>query len=108
MGTGCKPTFFGIPGAEHAHQLWSYTDAVNLREHILNMFRQAALTSDKEKRRELLTFVTVGAGFTGVEMAGELGEWKDELCRSFHIDKEEVTLYVLTSHKSFTNVFLTN
>ena len=59
------------------------------------MFRQAALTSDKEKRRELLTFVTVGAGFTGVEMAGELGEWKDELCRSFHIDKEEVTLYVV-------------
>lgn len=95
MGTGCKPTFFGIPGSEHAHQLWSYTDAVNLREHILNMFRQAALTSDKEKRRELLTFVTVGAGFTGVEMAGELGEWKDELCRSFHIDKDEVTLYVV-------------
>ena len=95
MGTGCKPTFFGIPGSEHAHQLWSYTDAVNLREHILNMFRQAALTSDKEKRKELLTFVTVGAGFTGVEMAGELGEWKDELCRSFHIDKEEVSLYVV-------------
>lgn len=95
MGTGCKPTFFGIPGSEHANQLWSYTDAVNLREHILNMFRQAALTSDKEKRRELLTFVTVGAGFTGVEMAGELGEWKDELCRSFHIDKDEVTLYVV-------------
>ena len=92
MGTGCKPTFFGIPGSENAHQLWSYTDAVNLREHILNMFRQAALTADKEKRRELLTFVTVGAGFTGVEMAGE---WKDELCRSFHIDKDEVTLYVV-------------
>lgn len=95
MGTGCKPTFFGIPGSGNAHQLWSYTDAVNLREHILNMFRQAALTADKEKRRELLTFVTVGAGFTGVEMAGELGEWKDELCRSFHIDKDEVTLYVV-------------
>ena len=95
MGTGCKPTFFGIPGSENAHQLWSYTDAVNLREHILNMFRQAALTADKEKRRELLTFVTVGAGFNGVEMAGELGEWKDELCRSFHIDKDEVTLYVV-------------
>ena len=95
MGTGCKPTFFGIPGSENAHQLWSYTDAVNLREHILNMFRQAALTCDKEKRKELLTFVTVGAGFTGVEMAGELGEWKDELCRSFHIDKEEVSLYIV-------------
>ncbi|MGL4336538.1 MAG: FAD-dependent oxidoreductase [Turicibacter sp.] len=95
MGTGCKPTFFGIPGSEHAHQLWTYTDAVNLREHILNMFRQAALTSDKEKRKELLTFVTVGAGFTGVEMAGELGEWKEELCRSFHIDEEEVSLYIV-------------
>ncbi len=95
IGTGCKPTFFGIPGAEHAHQLWSYTDAVNLREHILNMFRQAALTADKQQRRELLTFVTVGAGFTGVEMAGELGEWKDELCRSFHIDRDEVSLYIV-------------
>lgn len=95
IGTGCKPTFFGIPGAEHAHQLWSYTDAVNLREHILNMFRQAALTADKQKRRELLTFVTVGAGFTGVEMAGELGEWRDELCRSFHIDRDEVSLYIV-------------
>lgn len=95
IGTGCKPTFFGIPGAEHAHQLWSYTDAVNLREHILSMFRQAALTADKQKRRELLTFVTVGAGFTGVEMAGELGEWKDELCRSFHIDRDEVSLYIV-------------
>lgn len=95
IGTGCKPTFFGIPGAEHAHQLWSYTDAVNLREHILNMFRQAALIADKQKRRELLTFVTVGAGFTGVEMAGELGEWKDELCRSFHIDRDEVSLYIV-------------
>ncbi len=95
IGTGCKPTFFGIPGAEHAHQLWSYTDAVNLREHILNMFRQAALTADKQKRRELLTFVTVGAGFTGVEMAGELGEWKDELCRSFHIDRDEVSLNIV-------------
>ena len=95
IGTGCKPTFFGIPGAEHAHQLWSYTDAVNLREHILTMFRQAALTADKQKRRELLTFVTVGAGFTGVEMAGELGEWKDELCRSFHIDRDEVSLYIV-------------
>ena len=95
IGTGCKPTFFGIPGAEHAHQLWSYTDAVNLREHILNMFRQAALTADKQKRRELLTFVTVGAGFTGVEMAGELGEWKDELCRSLHIDRDEVSLYIV-------------
>ncbi|HAX72595.1 MAG TPA: 6-phosphogluconate dehydrogenase, partial [Firmicutes bacterium] len=95
MATGCKPTFFGIPGSEHAHQLWSYTDAVNLKHHILNMFREASLTSDKEKRKELLTFVTVGAGFTGVEMAGELGEWKEELCRSFHISEDEVSLYIV-------------
>ncbi|MCK4259443.1 MAG: FAD-dependent oxidoreductase [Halanaerobiales bacterium] len=36
IGTGCKPTFFGIPGAEEfSHALWSYEDAVNLKGHFL-------------------------------------------------------------------------
>ncbi|WP_200774431.1 hypothetical protein [Peptoclostridium litorale] len=51
IGTGSQPTSFGIPGAEeHAHKLWDFDDAVNLKEHILHMFREAV--KDKEKRKK--------------------------------------------------------
>ncbi|WZL72294.1 FAD-dependent oxidoreductase [Clostridiaceae bacterium 35-E11] len=96
VGTGSQPTFFGIPGAkEYTHKLWSYEDAVNLKEHILHMFREAAKETNQEKRQKMLTFVVVGGGFTGIEMIGELGEWKDRLCEDFCIDKEDVKLYVV-------------
>ncbi|MGB3366250.1 MAG: NAD(P)/FAD-dependent oxidoreductase [Acidaminobacteraceae bacterium] len=96
VGTGSKPTYFGIPGAkEFTKGLWSYDDAVNLREHILQMFRTASIETDLQKRKELLTFIVVGAGFTGVEMIGELGEWKEKLCKDFYIDVEDVNLYVV-------------
>ncbi|HBR33055.1 MAG TPA: pyridine nucleotide-disulfide oxidoreductase, partial [Firmicutes bacterium] len=76
MAAGSRPTYFCTPGAEeHSLPLWSYEDAVRLRERILNRFRQAALETDKIERRRLLTFHVVGAGLTGVEMAGELAEY---------------------------------
>ena len=93
IGAGCKPTYFGIKGAEEfCHKLWSYEDAVALKEHILKMFRKAVKETNKEERKKLLTFIVVGGGFTGVEMMGELGEWKERLCKEFYIGKEEVTL----------------
>ncbi|QCX34717.1 6-phosphogluconate dehydrogenase [Caloramator sp. E03] len=106
IGTGSKPTTFGIPGVEeYTHKLWSYEDAVNLREHILNMFRMAAKENNKVKRQKLLTFVVVGAGFTGVEMIGELGEWKDRLCKDFYIDKNEVKLYIVDALPKILPIF---
>ena len=95
IGTGSKPTFFGIPGAdEHAFTLWSYEDAVILKEHTLAMFRQAAKERNTQKRKELLTFVVVGGGFTGVEMMGELAEYTKALCSEYHVDPDEVTLHL--------------
>lgn len=106
LGTGCKPTYFGIPGAEeYTKKLWSYEDAVDLREHILNMFREAVKEPNPEKRRKMLTFVVVGGGFTGVEMIGELAEWKDRLCKEFYIDKEEVKLYVVDALPKILPIF---
>jgi NADH dehydrogenase len=96
IGAGCQPTYFGIKGAEEFSQkLWSYEDAVDLKEHILRMFRKAVKETNKEKRQRMLTFVVVGGGFTGVEMIGELGEWKERLCKEFYISKDEVKLYVV-------------
>ncbi|MBU3111418.1 NAD(P)/FAD-dependent oxidoreductase [Clostridium lacusfryxellense] len=95
IGAGSKPTYFGIKGAEeYCHKLWSYEDAVNLKEHILQMFRKAVKEPNKEERQKLLTFIVVGGGFTGVEMMGELGEWKERLCKEFCIEEKEVTLYL--------------
>lgn len=109
IGTGSKPTFFGIPGAkEFTHQLWSYDDAVNLKEHILDMFRKAAKETNKEKRQKLLTFVVVGGGFTGIEMIGELGEWKNRLCKDFSVDKKDVSLYVVDALPKILPIFPDN
>ena len=109
IGTGSKPTYWGVPGAEeNSFPLWSYEDAVNLKEHILNMFRKAMVEPDAEKRKALLTFVVVGSGFTGIEMVGELGEYKDRLCADFHIDKNEVKLYAVDGVPKILPIFPDN
>ena len=94
MASGCKSTYFGVKGAqEYSFPLWSYQDAVNLRDHIQSMFRGAAEEADPERRKAMLTFYIIGAGFTGVEMAGELAEYAPILCEKFRIPREEVRIY---------------
>lgn len=94
MAAGSRPAYLCIPGAEeYSLPLWSYEDAVRLREHILDCFRRAAGETDRLERSRLLTFHIVGAGLTGVEMAGELAEYVPILCDRFEIDRAEVTLY---------------
>jgi NADH dehydrogenase len=94
MAAGSKPTFFGIPGAdEFTYKLWSYEDAVVLRDHIQEIFRKAMRETNQEERKRLLTFWVVGAGFTGVEMIGELAEYVPILCEKYGIDRNEVSLY---------------
>lgn len=93
LAAGSKPTYFGVEGAEeHSYTLWSYDDAVRLRDRIHECFQRAADEPNKEKRRELLSFYVVGAGFTGVEMIGELAEYVPVLCERFHIKREDVKL----------------
>lgn len=93
LAAGSKPTFYGVAGAEEfTHKLWSYDDAVQLKDHILNRFRSAARETDSQERKTLLTFYVVGAGFTGVEMIGELAEWVPHLCEKFDIKRSEVSL----------------
>lgn len=93
LASGSRPTFYGVPGAEeYTFKLWSYEDAILLKDHILNTFRKAASERNPEERRRLLTFYMIGAGFTGVEMIGELAEYVPILCEKFEIDRAEVTL----------------
>lgn len=93
LASGSQPIFFGVEGAkENSYTLWSYDDAVTLREHIMQMFRAASRETDADKRRRYLTFVVVGCGLTGVEMAGELAELIPHLCGRFEIDPGDVTI----------------
>lgn len=94
MAAGSRPAYFCIPGAEeHSLPLWSYEDAIKLRERILDRFRQAALETDKLERRRLLAFYVVGAGLTGVEISGELAEYAPILCDRFEIDRKDVSIF---------------
>ncbi len=94
LAAGSKPTFFGVKGAEEfAHTLWSYDDAVLLKDHIQNTFRKAARETNLEEKKKELTFYVVGAGFTGIEMVGELAEYVPVLCEKYEIDRSLVTIY---------------
>ncbi|MSS62321.1 NAD(P)/FAD-dependent oxidoreductase [Velocimicrobium porci] len=93
LAAGSKPTFFGVPGAEEfSYKLWSYEDAVLLKERILTQFRKASCETNLEEKKKLLSFYIVGAGFTGVEMAGELGEYIPVLCEEFEIERSLVKI----------------
>lgn len=96
LALGSTPNFFGIPGLkEHAFTLWSFEDAVRIREHIKRTFILAEQEKDSEKRKRLLTFVVAGAGFTGVEMIGELAIWVKSLCKEHNIPRKDVRLVIV-------------
>lgn len=96
IAVGSQPEFFGIGGMEkHAFTLWSLGDAITIKNHIIKMFELASKEKDKEKRKELLTFVVGGGGFTGVEMIGELIYWVEPLCRKHNISRKEVLLILV-------------
>ncbi|WP_346294128.1 NAD(P)/FAD-dependent oxidoreductase [Sphaerothrix gracilis] len=75
LATGSQTQFMNLPGvADYAFPLRTLEQAVVLRNHILNQFEQATREPDPKRRQQLLTFVIVGGGPTGVEMAGTLVE----------------------------------
>ena len=96
IAAGSEPNYYGIPGmAEHSFSLWSFDDAVKIREHIKDCFAKASQLRDASKRKTLLTFVIGGGGFTGVEVVGEIALWVNLLCKQYDIDRNEVKLYLV-------------
>ncbi len=75
LATGASHSYFGHAEWEAcAPGLKSVDDALEIRRRILVAFEKAERETDKAKRQALLTFVVVGAGPTGVELAGAIGE----------------------------------
>jgi NADH dehydrogenase len=89
VASGATARFFGIPGAsEHSYPLYTLTDARSLRDHVLR--RLEDVDAHPEMVAEgALTFVVVGGGPTGVEVAGALAELLDVAVRhdGFRFDR---------------------
>ena len=101
IAVGSVMNDFGIPGvSEHAFNVKWLSDGERLRRHVLDTFEDAATESDPAKRRELLTFIIVGAGPVGVELASSLRDLMDHTLRRIYptIDfRREVTIHLLDS-----------
>src|SRR5215470_7209320 len=83
LATGATHSYFGHEEfRKHAPGLKSLADAVAVRNKILTAFEQAEAEEDPSRHRDLLTFVLVGAGPTGVEMAGAIAVLVQNTLRS--------------------------
>ena len=73
--TGARQAYFGRDEfAKFTYALKTVEDAERLRQQILRCFEEAHTTTDPQRRRDLLTFLVIGAGATGVELAGQIKE----------------------------------
>lgn len=105
LGMGGEPNDFGTPGVkENGFTLWSFEDSVKIREHIERTVAKAALEPNDELRRAMLTFVVCGSGFTGIEMIGELIDWKKRLAKDYKLDPSEITLMVVEAMPTILNM----
>ncbi|MCH5247329.1 MAG: NAD(P)/FAD-dependent oxidoreductase [Muribaculaceae bacterium] len=77
ISLGCTNNFFNNPDlVKHVYTLKSAAQAIRCRNDILDHLERAVATRDPALRKRLLSFVIVGGGPTGVEIAGALGEMK--------------------------------
>jgi len=98
IATGATHSYFGNDAwAQHAPGLKTIEDALDIRRRVLLAFELAEREPDAARRRELLTFVIIGAGPTGVELAGALAEIsRHALVRDFqNIDPTQARIILM-------------
>lgn len=109
LAMGGEANDFGTPGVkENGFTLWSIEAAERLHDHILEACQKAMDEHDAEKRRALLTFTVIGAGFTGIEMIGELVDWVPILAKEFKLDEKEFSLKVVEAMPNILNMVTEN
>ncbi|WP_461452991.1 NAD(P)/FAD-dependent oxidoreductase [Mucilaginibacter sp.] len=97
IATGSTTNFFGNKEVEHfAMPMKSIPEALNLRYQIFQNLEDAVLKKVKEEREPYLTFVLVGAGPTGVELAGAIAEFRNHVMEKDYpeLKKEDVKIYL--------------
>src|SRR6201995_5404459 len=103
VAAGASQSYFGNDQyAEFAPGMKSIDDALELRARIFGAFEVADLQDDPEVARAWMTFVLVGAGTTGVEMAGQIAELaRDTLRRDYrHIDPRQARVILVDAQRA--------
>lgn len=98
LATGSTSNFFGQAEIEHhAMPMKSIPEALNLRSLILQNLEAAQIAADPLQRAQLLNFVVVGGGPTGVETAGALAELKKHVLKNDYPDLniDDVNIYLI-------------
>ncbi|HEX4245883.1 MAG TPA: NAD(P)/FAD-dependent oxidoreductase, partial [Acidimicrobiales bacterium] len=96
VASGATVKYFGIPGAaQYAHALYTLADARYLRDHILRRLEE--VDADPRLAKDALTFVVIGGGPTGVEVAGALAELLDVSVRhdGFRFDRSQARIILV-------------
>lgn len=97
LALGGKTNFFGLGDvAKYSFTIKSIGDAIVLRNHIISMLEQADIEhEDVILRDSLMTFVIVGGGFSGVEIAGELNDFVRESIEHFYHNLDSMNVRVI-------------
>ena len=91
IATGAQPFVPPVEGlADNAVTMWSVDDAQDLQQRSERAFRKAVKMSSREQRRSALSFVVIGGGATGVEIAGTMAKALPERARDHGLDGDEV------------------
>jgi NADH:ubiquinone reductase (H+-translocating) len=99
IACGAESNLGIIPGmTEHAFAFKVMSDAINLRQQIVRQMESAEAATDPDLRRWHLSFIIVGAGFSGVEVAGEINELVRSSTRFYrNFSKEDVVVSLVHS-----------
>jgi len=100
LSMGMKSNYFGHnEWANYAPSLKTIPDALEMRHKFLSAFEKAECCRDKEEQKRLLSFVVIGGGPTGVELAGAIGEMTQSTIRKDfrNIDLESVRITLVES-----------
>ena len=107
-GLGANTFFYGTPGAEeNTHVFKSLQDAIDLKNRCIDIFQEASELEDKKKQQELLTFMVIGGGPTGVEVVTEIAElmFGTLLEKYDTINKEDVSITVVNGADKILQMF---
>ncbi len=101
VATGAGNNFFGMASVErHAYPMKSLSEALSLNNHLLTTLEEAGFVADEVRQEAMLTFVIVGGGPTGVELAGALGDMKRFIIRHDYPELRDKDIRIILAEGS--------